>query len=71
MTSPPTNNRQQLNASLDRLRSALAKIEKSDQRRGVRSGRANSLYAHVIQTVDGLTTAITGEAQPVLRDSRP
>lgn len=61
MTNPPTTNRQLLNASLGRLQSALAKLEKADQRRGVRSGRANSLYRHVITTVDDLTTAITGE----------
>lgn len=59
---PPNTNRQQLNASLSRLQSALAKVEKADQRRGVRTGRSNALYHHSIKTIDGLTDAIRGES---------
>jgi hypothetical protein len=56
-----TENRERLNTSLDRLRSALARQEKADPRRGVRSGRSSQLYEHVIATIDGLTANVTGE----------
>lgn len=61
-TTPPSTNREQLNASLDQLRAALAKVEKADARRGVRPDRINALYGHAIKTVDSLTNAIKGEA---------
>jgi hypothetical protein len=55
------SNRQRLNASLGRLQSALAKQEKADQRRDIRSGRSNALYHHAIRTIDELTANVTGK----------
>ena len=59
---PPSENRRQLNASIARLQSALAKVERTDQRRAVKTGRSNALYRHVVETIDGLAEAIRGES---------
>jgi hypothetical protein len=65
MTTPP-GNRDRLAASYDRLRSALAKIEKINHRRGLGSTTTAQIYDRAISTLDGLTATITG--QPIIEN---
>lgn len=61
MTTTPTN-RDRLNASYDRLRSALARTEKAERRRGL-TGQSASRYDHAIKTNDSITTSLGGDGR--------
>lgn len=55
----PTDNKTALNASIDRLRSGLSKIQKHEYRHGLGTERSEASYAAAIQVIDKLTDDLT------------